>query len=135
MQARLSPSFWRRVQQRRRPPTERLVRQPPDDRVPRHALGSAATAPVIRLDDHAGQYRAIWLQPLTSHEQPELVQAAEGGQISSAEPSIRSRADGSVKHVEVFRIRRVGTLIFGRPRPLSRDRRARIYTVNWEEPL
>jgi hypothetical protein len=72
---------------------------------------------------------------LAGHDETELVQPAEGRQISADEPSISSRADGSVSHVEVFRIRCVGTLIIGRPRPLPRDRRAEIYTVNWEEPV
>ncbi|WP_255788331.1 hypothetical protein, partial [Mycobacteroides abscessus] len=43
---------------------------------------------------------------------------------------------GSVRHVEVFRMRSVGTLIFERPRPLSRQRRANhLYTLICEEPL
>ncbi|MCG7433458.1 hypothetical protein MHK71_13390, partial [Kocuria indica] len=40
-----------------------------------------------------------------------------------------------VRHVEVFQMRRVGTFIFGRPRPLSGDRRADPnYTLDPEEP-
>ncbi|RFU19720.1 hypothetical protein D0Z06_20320, partial [Geodermatophilus marinus] len=42
---------------------------------------------------------------------------------------------GSVRHVEAFRMGSVRTSIFGRPRRLSRDRRASpIYTLNYEEP-
>ncbi|MCK6212142.1 hypothetical protein KZX45_16485, partial [Georgenia sp. EYE_87] len=42
---------------------------------------------------------------------------------------------GSVGHVEVFRMGGVRTSIFGRPRPLSGDRRADPhYTLNCEEP-
>jgi hypothetical protein len=48
---------------------------------------------------------------------------------------MRALADGSVGHVEVFQMAGVGTAIFGRPRRLSRDRRARpTYTLNCEEP-
>ncbi|RFU18807.1 hypothetical protein D0Z06_24740, partial [Geodermatophilus marinus] len=43
---------------------------------------------------------------------------------------------GSVRHVEAFRMGSVRTSIFGRPRRLSRDRRASpIYTLNYEEPV
>ncbi|MCK6211339.1 AAA family ATPase, partial [Georgenia sp. EYE_87] len=43
---------------------------------------------------------------------------------------------GSVGHVEVFRMGGVRTSIFGRPRPLSGDRRADPhYTLNCEEPV
>ncbi|TXH16784.1 MAG: hypothetical protein E6R06_30425, partial [Mycobacterium sp.] len=46
-----------------------------------------------------------------------------------------ARPTGSVRHVEVFRMRSVGTLIFERPRPLSRQRRANhLYTLICEEP-
>jgi hypothetical protein len=41
----------------------------------------------------------------------EFVESAEGGQISAGE----ARADGSIGHVEVFRMGGVGTSIFGRP--------------------
>ncbi|MDF1902031.1 hypothetical protein PXH78_23810, partial [Mycolicibacterium smegmatis] len=42
---------------------------------------------------------------------------------------------GSVRHVEVFQMDGVGTSIIGRPRPLSRHRRADdLYTLNCEEP-
>src|SRR5690348_13380020 len=39
-----------REQQRRWPPTERLMREPPRHRVTQLALAAAAGAPVIRLD-------------------------------------------------------------------------------------
>ncbi|WP_209841300.1 hypothetical protein, partial [Mycolicibacterium sp. NCC-Tsukiji] len=62
---------------------------------------------------------------------PEVVEAAESSQVSAGE----ARPTGSVRHVEVFRMRRVGTFIFERPRPLSRQRRADdLYTLNCEEP-
>ncbi|WP_167838015.1 hypothetical protein, partial [Mycolicibacterium sp. NCC-Tsukiji] len=62
---------------------------------------------------------------------PKFVEAAESRQVSAGE----ARPTGSVRHVEVFRMRSVGTLIFERPRPLSRQRRANhLYTLNCEEP-
>ena len=57
----------------------------------------------------------------------ELAEATERGQIRARE--------GSVRHVEVFRMDGVRTSIIGRPRPLSRQRRAdHLYTLNFEEP-
>ena len=64
---------------------------------------------------------------MTDDDEAELVQAGEGGQV-------RARK-GSVRHVEVFQMRCVGTLILGRPRHLPRDRRADdTYTLICEEP-
>ncbi|WP_375710321.1 hypothetical protein, partial [Propionibacterium freudenreichii] len=64
---------------------------------------------------------------------------AEGSQVGAGE-RISAPADGSVVHVEVFRAECVGTLILGRPRPLSGHRRAGPprdvrYTLIWEEPV
>ena len=74
----------------------------------------------------------IGVDLLAGHLQPEVVEAAESGQVSAGE----ARSTGSVGHVEVFRMRRVGTFIFERPRPLSRQRRADdLYTLNCEEPV
>ena len=67
-------------------------------------------------------------QALPGHLQPELIEAAERGQIRASE--------GSVRHVEVFQLGSVRTPIIGRPRPLPRQRRAdHPYTLNCEEPL
>ena len=118
-------------QQRRRPPTERLVRKLSGDRVARCALSPAAAAPVVRLDNLAREYRSLGFETLAGHDEAELVQAAEGGQIRAGEAS----TSGNVRHVEVFRMGSVRTSILRRPRPLSRYRRAVIYTLNWEEPL
>src|SRR5215212_1985864 len=68
---------------------------------------------------------------LADHDQAELIQAAERGQVRAAE--------GSVRHDEVFQMGGVGTSILGRPRHLPRDRRASHhptsdYTLNCEEP-
>jgi len=118
-----------RDQQCRGPPPERLVRQPPGHRVPRRSLASAATTPPVELArlDPTRQHRAIRLEPLTDHLQPELVESAERAKIRAHE--------GSVKHVEVFQLGGVRTSIIGRPRPSPRHRRAAAYTLNPEEPL
>jgi hypothetical protein len=58
--------------------------------------------------------------------QAELVQPRERGEVRARESRIRQ--------VEVFRIRRVGTLILGRPRPSASDRHADPYTLKSEEP-
>jgi hypothetical protein len=111
------------------------VRQLPRDGVPGSSCTPAASAPalgaVIGLQDPARQDRAIGLQTLADHDQAELIQAAERGQVRAAE--------GSVRHVEVFQMGGVGTSILGRPRHLPRDRRASHhptsdYTLNCEEP-
>jgi len=61
------------------------------------------------------------------HLQTERIQPGERGQIKGLK--------GSVSHVEVFREDSVTTSIIGRPRPLSRQRRADPdYTLNCEEP-
>jgi hypothetical protein len=124
-----------RHQQGGRSPAQRLVRQLPRDGVPGSSCTPAASAPalgaVIGLQDPARQDRAIGLQTLADHDQAELIQAAERGQVRAAE--------GSVRHVEVFQMGGVGTSILGRPRHLPRDRRASHhptsdYTLNCEEP-
>ena len=58
---------------------------------------------------------------------PSFVEAAERGQVSASE--------GSVRHAEVLPMGGVRTPITGRPRPLPGDRRADPpYTLNCEEP-
>jgi hypothetical protein len=73
------------------------VRQP-DHGVTRWAFAAAALAPLVRLDDPAGQHRPIWFEPLAGDDQAELVDPAERGQIRAGEACTR----GSVRHVEVF---------------------------------
>jgi len=99
-----------------------------------------AAAPGVGLDHAAGQDRTVWFESLAGDFEPELVESAEGGQISAGE----TRADGNVGHVEVFRMGSVRTSILGRPRPLPGPRRAdhgcpgrrhTPYTLNCEEPL
>lgn len=85
---------------------------------------AAATAPLVRFHDPAGEHGAVELETLASHLESEPVKTTERGQISAREPSIRARRDGSVRHVEVFRDERVGAFILGKPRHLSGQRRA-----------
>jgi hypothetical protein len=105
------------------------MRQPPGHRVPRRPLGSAATTPPVELArlDPARQHRTIRLDALTNDLKAELVDMAERGQVRESE--------GSVRHVEVFRLGCVRTPIIGRPRPSPSDRRAERYTFNSEEPV
>jgi len=95
------------------------------------ALLAAAATPVVRLNDPAGQHSTIRLKSLPGNFEAEVIEPAERGQVRAGEAA----PTGSVRHVEVFRMRRVGTLIFGRPRPLPQHRRAdRPYTLECEEP-
>src|SRR3546814_11165555 len=106
-----------------RSPTERLVRQPPCDRVTRHALATTPAAPAIGIDDPTGQDRPARFQTLARHLQTELIEKAERRQIRGRE--------GSVGQVEVFQLDGVGTSIVGRPRRLSRPRPAHwTYTLH-----
>jgi hypothetical protein len=93
------------------------MRQPPNHRVPRDALASAAAAPAVGLDDPAGKDCSIRIESLAGDFEAELVEPAERGQIRAGEAAPR----GSVRHVEVFRMRRVGTFISGDldPYPLT----------------
>jgi hypothetical protein len=102
--------------QNRGPPPERLVRQPPDHRVPGRALAFAATTPFVGLDNPAPESRPIGLQPLREHFEPEIIKTSERGQVRAGE--------GSVRHVEVFQMDGIVTSILGRPRPLPGYRRA-----------
>jgi hypothetical protein len=114
--------------QHRRAPPQRLVRQPTHHGVAEHPLATATAAPPVRLGDPASKHRTPRLEPLPDHLQTQLIDPAERRQVRAGE--------GSVGHVEVFRMVSVRTPIIGRPRPLSRDRRAHpSYTVNCDEPL
>jgi len=93
-----------RDRQRRGSPPERLVGKASDHGVPHNALAAAPTAPLVRLEDSAGEHGPLRFEALAGHLESELVETAEGGQISACEPSIRARRDGSVGHVEVFQM-------------------------------
>jgi hypothetical protein len=124
-----------RDQQRRGPPPERLVGQPPGHRVPRETFAAApAASPLVRagrLDDSTGQHHPVGLESLPGHFQAQLVEPGERRQISTAE----ARTRGSVVHVEVFRMGGVRAPILGKPRPSFRQRRASPdHTLICEEP-
>jgi hypothetical protein len=101
-------------------PPQRFVRQSPDHGVTRRPFAAAAAAPLVRLHDPAGELRTVRSQSLAGHFEAELIESAERGQVRAGEAAL----GGSVGHVEVFRMWCVGTLILGRPRPLSAHRRA-----------
>jgi len=115
-------------QQRRRPPPERFVRQPPRHRPTRRALGPALSAErVVIARDHAAlEHRPVRLQMLPDHDETELVQAAERRQVRCAE--------GSVVHVEVFRMGRVRTPILGDLDPSPARSASQRYTLICVEP-
>ena len=113
-------------------PPERLMGQSTGEAVAWDAFFAAATTPPVLVGHPARQHSTAGLKALSGHLQPKFVEAAESRQVSAGE----ARPTGSVRHVEVFRMRSVGTLIFERPRPLSRQRRANhLYTLNCEEPV
>ncbi|VEH41212.1 Uncharacterised protein [Kocuria rosea] len=68
---------------------------------------------MVRLHNTAGQDRATRFQVLPHGFQAELVQTDERSQVGTG--------GDSVKHVEVFRMGGVGTLIIGKPQPSSND--------------
>ena len=104
------------------------MRKPPDHRVPRNPFAAAATAPLVELDDAASDHRAVGLEPLPNGFETELIQSAERGQVRASE--------GSVVHVEVFRMGSVRTSILEDLDPSPGQRRAHPrYTLNCEEPL
>lgn len=101
-------------------PAERLVRQTTHHGATWRSLAAAPPAPLVRLNDPAGQHGPLRLDLLADDLQAELVEAGERGQVGARE--------GSVRHVEVFRMVSARTSIFGRPRPSSADRRAAVIT-------
>ena len=93
--------------------------EPPTQRI-RHTL--------VRINDTAHEHRAVGINDLASDLEPEAVEAGERGEVRVRE--------GSVRHVEVFRMASVGTSIIGRPRRLPADRAAHdLYTLNCDEPV
>jgi hypothetical protein len=85
-------------------------------------------APRIRFHDPASQHGTTRFQVLPDHLEAELIQPSERGQVRAIE--------GSVRHIEVFRVGCVRTPIIGRPRPLPSERRASdAYTLICDEPV
>jgi len=90
---------------------EWFMREVPDNRVTGSARGSAPATPRIGFAHSAPDGRPVWLQGLSDRFEPELVETAKRGQIRGME--------GSVGHIEVFRMGGVGTPIIERPRSIS----------------
>ena len=103
-------------QQRRGTVPERGMRQRPRDRSPRGRTCSTSPAPRIFVGEATFQHCPRGSEVLADHDQAELIHTSEGRQVRGVE--------GSVGHVEVFRMASVGTSIIGGPRRLSRHRRA-----------
>ncbi|CCC45954.1 putative uncharacterized protein mb3249c [Mycobacterium canettii CIPT 140010059] len=82
--------------------------------IPYLALLAATSTPSILVGDPTRRHRPLGIQVLAGHLHPELIKPAESGQTGAD----KARTTGSVVHVEVFRMRGVGTPIIGRPRPL-----------------
>lgn len=103
----------------------------PRVRAPRRRPRFADAAPRILLAESTFEHRPLGCEPLTDRDQAKLRQAREGRQIGAVK--------GSVGHVEVFQMASVRTSIIGRPRRLSRHRRAHptpsSYPLICEEPL
>ncbi|BDZ62026.1 hypothetical protein GCM10025873_18170 [Demequina sediminis] len=82
---------------------------------------STITAPVADIVDHSDaalEHRPIGRDPLPSDRQAQVVEVAEGREIG--------RAEGSVRHVEVFRTVSLGTSILEDLDPYPRP-----FTIEW----
>jgi hypothetical protein len=92
---------------------ERFVGKPSGDGVSQWALGPAAVTPQVRVGHPALEHGPIRLKTLADDRQAEVVQAAEHGQVRASE--------GSVEHVEVFRMAGMRNPILGDldPHPAS----------------
>ena len=111
-------------QQRRRPMSERLVREPTCDGVSRHALGAALPTPRVIVNDPALQHGPTEFDQLADSNEAELVKTAERGQVRDRERR--------VEHVEVFRDgKREELPSSGRPRPLPGQQRAQPTTPSF----
>ncbi len=91
--------------------TEGLVGELADNGVSYDAFSTAGPAPPTGFKYTAFDERPIRAEVLANGFETELIEPAERRQIRGMK--------GSVEHVEVFQMVRVGTSIIGRPRPLS----------------
>ena len=91
-----APVAAERDEQRRRPPSERLVRQRTGDPVARGALAAAPPAPPVGFGHPASQHRPIRPDLLPGDLETEVIEPAERGQARARE--------GSVQHAEVLRM-------------------------------
>lgn len=96
------------------------MRQPANHAAPRDSLAATPVAPPVIVNDPARQHGPVGFETLPNGDEAKFVETAERGQVRTAEAVLGS----SVGHVEVFQMRRVGTFILGRPRPLPGERRA-----------
>ncbi|GEL47763.1 hypothetical protein CHO01_28790 [Cellulomonas hominis] len=68
--------------------------QAPGNGVACNALTAAAPTPTFvgfeGFDDATGQHCPVGLESLAGHDEAELVETAEGGQIGGVEPCIRA---------------------------------------------
>ena len=116
-----------RDDQRRRAPTERLVRQPAGHALVRDALAAAPPAPPIGVSDPTRQHRAAGLQLLPDDLQTEVVEPAERSQVRARDGDVRQRRGPSGGNVR--------TPIPKRPRATGQRHAACPYTLICEESL
>lgn len=86
------------------------MRKSPRDGIAQCALSPAAAAPGVGLVHATLKHDFPGLESLPDRSQPEFIKVAESREIGGLE--------GSVVHVEVFRMGSVRTSIIGRPRPM-----------------
>jgi len=112
--------------QHRRSPPQRLVREPTDHGVPSSAFGAAASTPLVRGQDSAGEHRAVGLEALAGHDEVEFVESAERCQVRASEagPSGSDRQRRQTSGCQAWNV------IFRRPRPRSSHRRAGVASIN-----
>ena len=93
-------------------------------------LAPAVSVPPVLTSNTAIQHCMVWLNALTRHPQPQVIQARERAQI-------RAITD-SIGHVEVVQMDGVGVSTIGRPRPLpghdTPNPANNTYTLTCEEP-
>ncbi|CEI49336.1 Hypothetical protein PFCIRM514_03140 [Propionibacterium freudenreichii] len=107
---------------------ERFMRKPTRHRVASHALASALATPAIRFSDATLDDRTIRLHDLPDGLKTELIESAERGQ--------GGRGEGSVEHVEVFRMGSAGTsILVETSTPTRPPTRSGDYTLDREEPV
>lgn len=103
-------------QERRGPMPERLVRETSRGRPAGGGFRAATATPRVGFGSATLEHGPVVADVLPNNFEAELVEAAEHGQVRGGE--------GSVGHVEVFRMASVRTPIIGGPRPTSADRHA-----------
>ena len=117
------------MQDRGTPPAG-LMSQAPYHRVATNALAPTESAPPVLTGNTARQHSMVWLNALTRHLQPQVIQAHESAQ--------KRVFKDSIGHVKAFRMDGVGTPIIGRPRPLPSHDTPNLanhtHTLKYEKP-